>query len=182
MKTRKPVARKVGPVTSRRAAARSRFYSANATEVFAKIRDIGPCTCEQVILALKEDLEPGMTLREDPISGLFNSLHLSGKIAVTGEKALNTSRKDAMLYRVTTREERRFLKAYVGPDSKAPWPSGDTILEHEAVRRAIKAIEDPRVRKLFRLYMKGVRFKTIYKDIGIKEFMKFFDENGRKRK
>lgn len=176
---RKPVARKVGPESSRKAAAS--IKSINTKAVYRCLKRIQPATCEQVILELIESMPPGKKLREDPISGMFNLLHLEGRIVTTGKKGKNTSTRDAMLWRVSTPEERSFLKAFVGPASKAPWPSPDTLIELEEVKEVLETIQVKQVRRLYRRYKKGRLFKTLLRDKGIKWFMRNYDERGRKK-
>lgn len=179
MKTLKAVARKVGPKTSRDAA--KKFQSSTPKEVYRALKRIGPATCEQVILELKEGMAPGKVLREDPISGMFNQLCLIGRIAPTGKEAKNTSGMSAMLWRITSPEERSFLKEYVGGEKRSPWPSPDTLLELEDVRKALRDHPSKEVRRMYRRYRKGILFKTLLKDKGIKWFMKNYETNGRRK-
>lgn len=178
MRKEKAVARKVGPSSSKSAA---RLTSMKSDDVYRALRKIEPATCEQVILYLKERLPPGYTLREDPISGMFNQLCLTGKIVPTGKKRPNSSKHLAMLWRTAKEKETRFLKAFVGDNDKSPWPSPDTLLELKEVRHTLLNHPNPKVRKMFRKYRKGVLFKTELKDDGIKRFMRKYDEKGRRR-
>lgn len=122
----------------------------------------------------------GTKLREDPISGMFNILHLDGRIVTTGKLGMNTSKHKAMLWRVATPDERSFLRAYVGHETNAPWPSGDTLLELAEVQDAL--IEsDKKTRRLYRKYKKGKLFRTVLKDNGITWFMQNYTEEGRRK-
>lgn len=150
-------------------------------QVLSMIRQLGLATCDQVILAMKKkELEKGKTLREDPISGTFNLLCLKGLIAPNGEQDDNSSGHKAMLWRVTTPEEKEFIQRYVGTDT-VPWPSPDTLLAIPEVRKVLKNHPNAEYRKMYRRYRKGILFKTVFKDKGISWFMKNYETNGSKK-
>jgi hypothetical protein len=176
---RKAVGRKVGPKTSRDSAKKTQ--SVGKVDVYRCLKRIAPATCEEVIIELQRQLPPGKKLREDPISGMFNLLSLEGRIATTGKKGVNTSNHAAMLWRITTPEERHFINRYVGSDRKSPWPSPDTLLELPDVIDVLSKHENKKVRRMYRRYKMGRLFRSIMKDKGIKWFMRNYDEKGRKK-
>lgn len=173
------VARKAGPETSRKAA-KIPYQSASLDDVRKALKHLGKATCEQVIHHLIEKTKPGFKLREDPVSGMFNSLCLNGLIVPTGEEGVNTSGASAIIWRLANREERRFLRLYIGPDHKTPWPSADTLMEYNEVREFLRKHPNNKVRKSYKDYRKGLLFRTVLKDKGIVWFMENYDTNGAK--
>lgn len=171
------VARKVGPDTSKKAAAK--LKSTGYKDVYAALKHLKRATCEQVLFYLKENMPEGKTLREDPVSGMFNMLCLKGMIVPTGKTKRNSSGFEAIVWRPAKRHERLFLRAFVGQDKKAPWPSPDTLLEIEEVADMLYNHPSGKVRKMYRRYCKGVIFKRDFKDNGIKWLMRNYDESGR---
>lgn len=175
----KPIARKVGPETSRRSA--SKIQSVKYEDVHRMLKRLGRATCEQVILALKESIPEGKMLREDPISGMFNLMCQRGMIVPTGKFTKNTSGHEAIVWRIAKPEEKEYLKKFVG-DHKTPWPSPDTLLELKEVRMALKDHKSEKVQRMYHRYRKAIIFKSDFKDRGIKWLMANYETNGRRRR
>lgn len=119
-------------------------------------------------------------VREDPVSGSFNSLCHDGKIVPTGKTRRNTTGFKAITWRKSTREEFYFLRAYVGKH-KTPWPSGDTILKEiltDDILIDVIIEELPKLKNMIKEYRKAVLFRTKLKDKGITWFMEKYGTDG----
>lgn len=174
-------ARVAGPRTSRRA---MNDKKPTPDHIFEKLKELQPCTQQEVIDALEDEwADRGIKMKWDNQSG-FNILCREGRIATTGRTKPNPrSNVKAMTWRTTTAEERIFILSFLG--GKDELPSGDTVLRGIAVEGSTLMNDlarlHPRTWRLIRRWHKGFLFKTVFKDIGIRSFMRRYDEHGKRR-
>jgi hypothetical protein len=175
-------ARKVGPDTSKKAAAKVTTFGWD--DIFERFEKHGTLTCEELLLDLRKDMDPGQYLRESSVSSNLNHMMMAGLLVIIDETRKNTSGRQAQVWRIATIPESDYLIEYVGKKA-IPWPSGDTVLKAILRAPAIRAFIERNVNidvlRLIRRYEKGQPFRTYLRDHGITKMMQKYDTNGKPR-
>jgi hypothetical protein len=97
----------------------------------------------------------------------FSELFHLGLIVPLGKRRVRKtmSGKNAMVWRLATPTEKKFIKDFVG----SGFPSADTVLDE-----ILRDSSSKRAKRLVKQYRKSVQFNTQLREIGIRRFMEFY--------